>query len=60
MYRCTLCPSASWMMRARLDIKPTWSRTMTVVDWFGIGIVGGIALFFILHRLGVIDKMMKR
>jgi hypothetical protein len=33
---------------------------MTVVDWFGIGIVGGIALFFILHRLGVIDKMMKR
>lgn len=33
---------------------------MTVVEWFGIGTLGGIALFFILLRLGVMDKLLNR
>ncbi len=29
---------------------------MTIAHWFGLGIIGGIALFFILERNGTIYR----
>lgn len=29
---------------------------MTLAHWFGIGILGGIALFFVLERTGTLYK----
>lgn len=34
----------------------SWGKTMTLVHSLEIGFLSGIALFFILQRLGVIDK----
>ena len=29
---------------------------MTIAHWFGVGVLGGIALFFVLERTGVLYK----
>lgn len=33
---------------------------MNIAHWFGIGFLGGIALFFILLHFGVIDKWFEK
>ena len=46
--------------RHRLATNWPLGKNMTIAHSLGIGVVVGIALFFVLQRLGVLDKWLEK